>query len=171
MNRNALNIFLSDRTLMVLVSAILIIGISTAASFIYAGSIRVDNSRLETQLSRMITDSAEIIRLNAEVRAKEKKAATGRSAAAVSVLEQILKELGIEARAIRPLGKNKINGFTEENTELEIKGTDLNRAVNLLYRITNSGVPMKIKSSSIKTTFEDPDKFIIKLTVSRISKG
>jgi len=170
MNRKAFNILISDRTLVVLAAAISAVIIFTVASFVYTGGLRDKNSRLEAQLTRLLAESGDIIRLKADVSSKEKKAVTKRPASVVSTLEQILKEIGIEARAIRPLGKMKINGFTEENAELEIKGTGLNRAINLLYQIDTSSVPMKIKSASIQTTFEDPDKFILKLTVSRLSK-
>jgi hypothetical protein len=47
---------------------------------------------------------------------------------------------------------------------------DLNSIVNLLYKIYISPVPMKIKSAAIKSTFEDPDKFIVKLTISLLSR-
>lgn len=170
MNRKAIKILFSDRTLLVLAAAILAVIIFTVTSFIYTGSIRETNVRLEAQLNSLLAESGEIIRLNSEIMSKEKKAATKRSAGVVSTLEQLLKELGIEAMAIKPLGKKTVDEFTEENAELEIKETDLNRAINLLYQIDTSSVPMKLKSASIKTTFEDPDKFILKLTVSRLSK-
>ncbi len=86
-------------------------------------------------------------------------------------MEKILKSLGLEARVIRPMEKKKANEFAEENAELEIQGTDLNRIVNLLYKIETFPVPMKIKNAAIHTTFEDPDKFIVKLTISLLSKG
>ncbi len=167
----AIKMLSSDRTLIVLAAAILTVIIFTVTSFMYTGGLRERNSRLEAQLIRLLAESGEIIQLNADVTSKEKKARTRRQAGVVSTLEKILKGLGLEARTIRPLGKKKINGFTEETVELEIKETDLNRAVNLLYQIDTSSVPMKIKSSSIKTTFEDPDKFILRLTVSCLSKG
>ena len=169
MNIKALNIFISDKKLLALAAAICSVVIFSAVCFFYTGGLREKNSRIESQLARLTAESNNIIRLKAAVSYKEKKARAKQSGA-VSTLEQILKGIGIEARAIRPLGKKNINGFTEENTEVEIKGTSLNRAINLLYQIDTSSVPMKIKSASIQTAFEDPEKFILKLTVACISK-
>ena len=170
MNRKAIKILFSDRALLVLAAAIVMVTIFTVTSFVYTGSVRETNGRLEAQLTRLLAESGEIIRLSAEVASKEKKAATKKSVGVVSTLERILNGLGLEAMVIKPLGKKTVDEFTEENAELEIKEMDLNSAVNLLYQIDTASVPMKLKSASIKTAFEDPDKFILKLTVSRLSK-
>jgi len=169
MNKRTLNILFTDRILLVLAGAILSAVIFTFTSFLYAGSIRDRNEQLGTQLALMLSESGNIARLNRDVTSKEKKTAV-RSAGIISTLEQILHGLGLKAMVIKPLGENKVDEFTEENAELEITGTDLNRVVNMLYMIDTSGTPMKIKDASIKTAFEDPDKFILKLTVSRLSK-
>ena len=169
MKKRTLNILFMDRALLILAAAILSIIIFTFTSFLYAGSIRSRNEQLASQLAIILSESNEIGRLNANVTSKEKKIA-GRSAGIVPTLEQILKRLGLKAMVIKPLGKKKVDEFTEENAELEIKDADLNQAVNMLYMIDTSRTPMKIKDASIKTAFEDPDKFIIKLTVSRLIK-
>jgi len=170
MNKKAIKILFSDRDLLFLAAAILMVSIFTVTSFVYTGSVRETNVRLEAQLTRLLAESGEIIRLSAEVASKEKKTGTKRSVSVVSTLEQILNGLGLEAMVIKPLGKKTVDGFSEENAELEIKETDLNSAVNLLYQIDTASVPMKLKNASIKTAFEDPGKFILKLTVSRLSK-
>ncbi len=90
MNRKAIKILFSDRTLLILAAAILAVIIFTVTSFIYTGSIRETNVRLEAQLNSLLAESGEIIRLNSEVTSKEKKAATKRSAGVVSTLEQLL---------------------------------------------------------------------------------
>ncbi len=170
MNKKAIKILFSDRALLFLAAAILMVSIFTVTSFVYTGNVRETNVRLEAQLTRLLAESGEIILLSAEVASKEKKAGTKRSVSIVSTLEEILNGLGLEAMVIKPLGKKRVGGFSEENAELEIKETDLNSAVNLLYQIDTASVPMKLKNASIKTAFEDPDKFILKLTVSRLSK-
>ena len=169
MNKRTLNILFTDRTLLVLAAAILSVIIFTFTSFLYAGNIRAKNERVEAQLALILSESGNIIRLNKNIASKEKKAAM-RSAGIIPTLEQILNGLGLKAMVIKPLGKKKVDEFTEENAELEIKEADLNRVVNMLYMIDTSRTPMKIKDISIKTAFEDPDKFILKLTVSRLSK-
>lgn len=130
-----------------------------------------ENSALKTQLTGIKSLAEGALELKGVVEAKEKKTGLNKGAAVVPTLEQILKSLGMKATVIRPSAKNKVKEFTEEDAELEIQNIDLNSIVNLLFKIDNSPVPMKIKNTSIKTTFENPDKFILKLTVSLISKG
>lgn len=169
MNRKTLNILLKDRLLLILGAVILSAVIFTVTSFVYAEKTRAENRQLAAQFDRIHSESADILKLKEAVNSKERAAAAG-SAGIVPTLENILKRLGLKASALKPLGKKKAGEFTEENAELEIKETGLNGIVNLLYMIDTSGAAMKIKSASIMTEFEDPDKFILKLTVARLSK-
>ena len=89
----------------------------------------------------------------------------------VSALEQMLGSLGIKAKSIKTLGENRVNGFIEEDAEVEIEGLDLNKVVNILYRIEHSPAPLKLKGLKIRTTFEDPNMFILNFKASLISRG
>lgn len=164
-------ILFHNKAILVLSFAITLAVILTVMSVIYAQNYESKNRRLKTSLSGIQSLSKDIVQIKAVVESKEKKIALKQSAGVVSTLENILKTLGLEAQVIKPLGKSKINEFTEDNAELEIQGADLNSIVNLLYIIDISPAPMKIKAAAIKTTFEDPDKFIFKLTISLMSKG
>jgi len=115
--------------------------------------------------------SGNVNQIKAIVESKESKMGLKKTSGIVSALEQILKTHGLEAKVIKPTGKTKIDEFTEDNAELEIESTDLNSIVNLLYKIDVSPVPLKIKTASVRSTFEDPDKFTLKLTVSLMSRG
>lgn len=160
-----------DKPLLVLVFALLTALIVTGISFIYAGTYESKNRQLKTDLLNIRSIAGDVITLKTVVQSREKKTERKNTAGVVSTLEQILKTLGLEASAIKPLGRTKAGEFTEDNAELELQGTDLNSIVNLLYKIDISPVPLKIKNTSLKTTFEDPDKFVLKLTVSLMSKG
>ena len=159
-----------DKTILILTAAAIAAAIITVMSFIYAGNIEKENNGLKSRLAEIQELSGEVIRIKSVVGSKEKKTGVKRSAGVVSTLEKILKGLGLEAQTIKPMGKTKVNGFSEENAELEIQNADLNSIVNLLYKIDISPVPMKIKSFAMKSTFEDPDKFFFKMTVSLMSK-
>ncbi|GBD95470.1 MAG TPA: hypothetical protein ENG83_02625 [Nitrospirae bacterium] len=171
MKRLAEKIIFFDKTISVLAVAVTIALIFTVMSFIYAGNMEKKNNELKTRLTGIQSLSREVIQIKTVVESKEKKISLRKSTGVVSVLEQILKSLGLEAKEIKPLKKIKVSEFTEENAELEIQDVDLNSIVNLLYKIDISPLPMKIKSAAINSTFEDPDKFILKLTVSLLSRG
>jgi hypothetical protein len=159
-----------DRTVIVLSIAVLSAGIFTVVSFIYSGNIEQTNIRTKTRLTDIQSLAKETAHIKTAVNSRENKIGLRKTTGVVSALEKTLKSLGIEARALKPLEKKRINEFIEENAELEVQGANLNSIVNLLYKIEVSPYPMKIKNAALKTTFEDPDKFILKLTVSLMSK-
>jgi len=101
---------------------------------------------------------------------QKKKIGLTKVSGVVSTMEQTLTTLGLEADIIKPLEKKRIKEFIEEDAELKMEDINLNELVNLLYKIENSPMPLKIKNILIKTTFENPDLFIVNLTVSLISR-
>jgi Glu-tRNA(Gln) amidotransferase subunit E-like FAD-binding protein len=171
MNTSIGKIFSFDRAFLVVIFLIILSLIFTITTSIYTRNFQATNESLKTRLAEFQSLAGEVIRIKNFVESKEKKIDLGRTASAVSTLEQILKTLGLEAKVIKPLEKKKIDGFIEENAELEIQDIDLNSIVNLFYKIDNSPIPMKINNVVIKTSFEDPEKFILKLTISLISKS
>lgn len=165
------NLFSFDRSTITLLFLIISALIYIVAISLFARDLRSQNSSLMKQISEMQALSGEVLMLKSLVQSKEKKITISRASGVVSAIEQILKPLGVEASAIKPLENKKTNGFTEENAELEIQDMDLNSIVNLLFKIDNSPVPFKVKSAAIKSTFEDPDKFILNLTVALLRKS
>lgn len=161
---------LSDKVMLSMLSAFVILSIFTLALFIHTGEIKKKNTLLKAGLKEMNLLKDELSHVKRIVESQEKKIGLTKSAGAVSALEQTLESLGLKAKTIRPLEKKKIEELYEEDTELIIEGIDLNKIVNLLYKIENSPMPMKIKNAHLKTTFESPDMFILNMTVSLISK-
>ena len=159
-----------DKALMALFFLIALVIIFTIMSVMYARNYEHKNEQLHSRLTEMRSLSGDTAEIKAVVESKEKKINVNKKAGIVSTLEHILKTLGLEAKIIKPLGKTKANEFTEESAELEIEGADLNSIVNLLYKIDISPMAMKISTAAIKSTFEDPDKFIFKLKVSLMSR-
>ncbi len=169
MIRSLKTLFL-DKTIIVLSLLSVLALVFTIMASVYVKGIDRKNRLLRFQLTGIESLTENVIRIKNIVESKEKKIGLRKTKGVVSTLEQTLKALGLEAKVIKPLEKKKVNVFMEDNAELEIRDTDLNSIVNLLYKIENSPAPMKIKNAEIKTTFEDPDKFILKLTVSLLSR-
>lgn len=163
-------IIFSDRYTLITVTAAILIAIFTFITFISANKVESGNGKLKNQLTEMQMLREELIHIKDIVESKEKKIGLTEVSGVVSALEQMLNSLGLEAKVIKPLEKKRIKEFKEEDAELQIENIDLNKIVNLLYRIENSPVPIKIKNATIKTTFENPNIFILNLTASLISK-
>ena len=163
--------FVSDRISLMLITAILIVTVFIITISIFAGSMEKRNISLKSQLAEINSLSKGLFQLKSIVSGKEKKIRRTNSSGVVSTMEQILKTLGLKASVLKPLDKRYVKEFIEQDVELEIQDIDLNSIVNLLYRVENAPQPIKIKRTFIKTSFEDPDRFILKLTASLISKS
>lgn len=170
MKKMTKEIFLYDKRSIMLLSAIAIVIVIIVTVSINIRDIRKRDEAQKAQLVELESLTAGLNEMKEAVNSKEKKIGLTKESGVVSRLEQILKSIGLEAHALKPLQKKNVYEFTEEDAELEIQKIDLNGIVNLLYQINNSPAPMKIKAAAIKTSFEDPDKFTLKLTASLISR-
>jgi hypothetical protein len=161
---------LSDRYLFIITIASVTLIIYILITYISINNVEKENKRLIVQLDEMQRLQKDLIKVKDIVESKEKKIGLSRVSSVISTLEQMLNGLGLKAKVIKPLEKRRLKEFTEENAELTIEGIDLNAIVNLLYKIENSPVPMKIKSTKMRTRFEDPDIFDLNLMVALITR-
>lgn len=164
-------VILSDRYILIILTGIVLAAVFAFITFVSTNSLERKNEKLRKQFKELQTLKEELVNIKYIVDSKEKKIGLTDVKSVVSALEQTLNSLGLEAKVIKSLGKKKIKEFTEEDAELEIEKIDLNKIVNLLYKIENSPVPMKIKTTTIRTTFENPDIFVLNMTASLISKS
>jgi hypothetical protein len=163
-------IIISDRFILVTAAVSVMLALFLLISLISTGNITRKNERLKKELEEMQILSDELDLIKDAVVSRERKIGLTRVNSVVSALEDSLKNLGIKAKVIKPLGKKNIKEYQVEDGEMQIENIDLNRIVNLLYKLENSPVPLKINETVISKTFEDQDSFIVKLTASLISK-
>ncbi|UCH79826.1 MAG: hypothetical protein JSW20_08710 [Nitrospiraceae bacterium] len=160
-----------DKAISILVVLSLVAIAVIIVTFIYASDTKADNNSLRRQLNEINSVAGTVVDIKDFVELKEKKIGLRKTKGVVSVLQQNLEVLGLKAKTIKPLDKKKVFEYMEENAELELEGADLNHIVNLLYKIESSPVPIKIKSTSMKTSFEDPDKFELKIILALMTEG
>jgi len=171
MNNLVRKVLFFDKTISVLTVLSLIALVTIIVTTIYANESNARNIALRGQLSEINSLATGVVDIKDFVESKEKKIGLRKTKGVVSTMQQILESMGLKAKTIKPLEKKKVHEYLEENAELEIDGADLNHIVNLLYKIENSPIPIKIKSTSMKTSFEDPDKFTLKIMLALITKG
>lgn len=169
-NLSKLLAFFDKVSLIIIIACILTLLFAMTTSIHVKRELRT-NERLNTQIAEMQFLSERFMSMKEIVEFKERKVGLTKTEGIVSTLEQILNPIGLKANAIRPLQKKSIEGYLLEDAELEIQGVDLNSIVNLLYKIENSPFPLRVKDTLIRTTFENPNRFILKITVSLISKA
>jgi hypothetical protein len=138
---------------------------------VYANETKAGNDTLMRQLKEIRSLAGGVTDIKDFVESRERKIGQGKTGGVVSTMQQTLESLDMKAKTLKPLDNRKVLEYLEENVELEIDGTDLNHIVNMLYKIESSPVPIKIKNASMKTSFEDPDKFNIKIILALITKG
>ncbi len=171
MNDLVKKVLFFDKTISVLTVLSVLIIIAIIVTSIYANETKSRNKALRGQLSEINALASGVVGTKGFVDSKEKKIGMRETKGIVSTLQQTLTSLDLKAKTLKPLDKKKVLEYLEENAELEIESTDLNHIVNLLYNIESSPLPIKIKSTSIKTSFEDPDKFTLKMMLALITKG
>ncbi|MBI4654087.1 MAG: hypothetical protein HY752_03740 [Nitrospirae bacterium] len=170
MKNTSWNIISSDKPTLIamIISVILLILILTLLTYINVFERK--NNTLKIQLNEMRLLKDELLNVKNIVETQEKKIDITKVNSVVSAIEQTLQDIGIKATAIKPLEKKKMEGFHQEDAELTVENIDLNKIVNLLYKIENSPLPIKIKNVALRTTFENPNMFILNITASLISK-
>jgi len=171
MNNMVRKVLFFDKIISVLTVMSLIAIITIIVTSIYASDIKAMNKALNYQLSEINSLTSRVVDIKGFVESKEKKIELRRTQGVVSTMQQSLKSLELNAKTIKPLDKKKVLEYLEENAELEIDGVDLNQIVNLLYKIESSPIPIKIKNTSMKTSFEDPEKFTLKIMLALVTKG
>jgi len=169
MKFNAGKAIFSDRYTTVLTAAVPLLIIFILFAYISINKQQKVNKILTDQLKEIQTMQREFLYIKDRVESKEKKVGLVKATGIVSTVEQMLDSMGLKAKVIKPLDKKKIKEFTEEDAELIIEGIDLNAIVNLFYKLENSPYSVKIKNADMKTTFENPNKFILNITLSLIT--
>lgn len=159
-----------DKALLSIIFLCILALITIITSYVFTGNFQRNNTALTKQITEISSMTEGVIKMKSLVDSRENKIRSSKAKGIVSTMEQILGTLSLKAKVIKPLSKKKLTPFMEENAEIEIQDIDLNHIVNLLYKIDTSPSPMKINSTSINATFEDPDKFILKFTVSLLTK-
>ncbi len=163
-------IIFSDRSTLMIAAAVIAVAVFTLTIYISIKNFERKNKTLTGQLNEMQMLQKDLIHIKNIVDSKEKKIGLTKVTGVVPALQQLLDSLGLKAKVIKPLDKKKIKEFTEEDAELQIEGLDLNAIVNLLYRIENSPVSLKVKNAVIKTTFENQNVFVLSITASLIGR-
>lgn len=170
MNPLIKKMFFLNRSALVMLSLIVLSLILILVTSVLTRGIQGRNKSLLAQIGQMQDLAGSINEIKGLVESRENKIRAHSGAGIVTTMEKMLESLGMKAKTIKPSEKRRIDEYSGENAEVEIDGTDLNRIVNLLYKIDSSPAPLKIQGTSIRSSFENPDRFVLKLTVSLLGK-
>jgi len=154
-------------SILTIIILILTMILTSVTSIILKREERI-NQHLHSQIRELRQLNKRLNNLRGYIEQREKRVGLVKTEGVISTIEHILNSLGLKAKAIRPLKEETLGGYILEDAEVEIQDTDLNSIVNLLYKIENSPFPLRIKETIMKTAFEDPERFTLRITVSLI---
>ena len=128
-------------------------------------------SMMESVYAEMSVNKAGLISRAEETKALKTRAAEGKNRNFVSEMEKTAAEYGLSKvlKKINFVTHREEGQFRGDDYELKIEGVDINTAVNFIYRITSSGLVIKVKKCSMSVSFENPSLLNISLLVSHIT--
>lgn len=144
------------------------------AVFVLQASVNNVQKRLalmESVYTEMSGNKAALISMSEETKALKARAAESKSGNFVSEMEKTAAEFGLSKglKKINFITHREDGRFKADDYELKIEGVDINTAVNFIYRISNTGVLVKVKKCSMSVSFENPSLLNISLLVSHIT--
>lgn len=125
---------------------------------------------MESVHAEMSGNRAGLIAMSEETKALKARAIEGKNRNFVSEIERTATEFGLSKnlKKVNFIAHREDARSREDDYELKIEGAEINAAVNFLYRISNTGLLLKVKKCSISVSFEDPTLLNISLLVSHI---
>ena len=144
------------------------------AALVLQASVNNAQKRLvlmESVYAEMSGKGAALISMSEETKALKTRAAESKNMNFVSEIEKTTAEFGLSKglKRINFITHREDGQFRADDYELKIEGVDINTAVNFIYRISNTGVLVKVRKCSMTVSFENPSLLNISLLISHIT--
>lgn len=126
---------------------------------------------MESVYAEMSGNRAGLLAMSEQTKALKARAAESKNRNFVSEMEKTAAEFGLSKnlKKVTFITHREDARFRGDDYELKIEGVDINTAVNVIYRIANAGVLVKVKKCSLSVSFENPTLLNISLLVSHIT--
>lgn len=118
-----------------------------------ASARRVESLREQQQ--QFMEARGRYLALKAEVDGLEERMRMSPPQGVIKTLDDLFSGMGLRERiaTLKPLESRDMGDFVIEKAEVTVKKTDLNEAVNLLYRLENAPTLIAVKQAEIKSSF------------------
>ncbi len=148
--------------------------LAVSCSILFALSLSAERD-LRAMLSRqkefaLLRD--EYLSLRGKVAFAESKKNLMQVKGVVQAVDEIMGPLGMKQkiRSVKPTAIKEMKDVTEEEAEVQIEKADMNEAVNIFYRIENAPMALSVKRADLKTSFENPARLNITMTLALIKQ-
>ncbi|GAB4389211.1 MAG: hypothetical protein Kow0025_13160 [Thermodesulfovibrionales bacterium] len=140
---------------------------AAVAAFVFYSSARKEFDAGLRQYREISSVKDDFLALKREVKLIEGKKNLTKVKGIVDAVDQVFQPLGLKDRvqSVKPISTGQ---KTEEKAEVEVKGVNLNEAVNILYTIENSPMLLVTRKMNMKASFENPELLNMTLTLSLV---
>lgn len=128
-------------------------------------------ARLEGLKKELSDNGAYYAVMAQSVKIMQKRMEEGRNKNFITEVERITSELNIgkNFKKSNTVGSKKEGALNIKRYELRFEGLDINTVVNLLYRLLNAPLLVRIENCNLSVSFDNPNLFILTITVAHIT--
>jgi hypothetical protein len=150
-----------------------IVALLFAAVFMLLALVNNAQQRLvlmESVYAEMANDKTALISMAEVTKALKARAGESRNRNVVTEMERTAAEFGLSKnlKKINFITRRQDGNVSADDYELQFEGVDINTAVNFIYRISNTGILVKIRKCSMTVSFENPAMLNISLLISHL---
>lgn len=134
-------------------------------------SLQKEVSSLEQLYNDISVNIGVLNVMSHSIKAKQKRLEEGKSKNFTSELEKIAGDLNIAKglKKVNVIGTKKEGMYTLNQYELKFEGLDINTITNLLYRILNAPLLIKVERCNISVSFDKPNLMNVSLRAVHIN--
>lgn len=126
---------------------------------------------LEMLQKELIENSAALTVMSQSVKHLQKRLEEGRGRNFVQEVEKINADLNIlkSLKKVNSIGNKKEGVLNINRYELKYEGIDINTTTNLLYRLLNAPLLIRIERGNLSVSFDNPNLINLSLSVAHIN--
>lgn len=126
---------------------------------------------LQTVQKELLENSATLAVMSQSVKHLQKRLEDGRGRNFVQEIEKINADLNISKslKKVNAIGNKKEGVLNINRYELKYEGIDINSTTNLLYRILNAPLLIRVERGNLSISFDNPNLINISLSVAHIN--
>ncbi|GAB4433558.1 MAG: hypothetical protein OHK0040_04170 [bacterium] len=164
--------FLNNRKNLVLLAVIVLLPIFLIGFLSYQTTMmEKEVAKLKLIKDELSENSANLTVMAQSVKVMQKRMEEGKTKNFVSEIERIANDLNISKnfKKANALGNKKEGILNVNRYELKYEGIDLNTLTNLIYRVLNTPMLVRVERCNISVSFDNPNLFNMSLTVAHIN--
>lgn len=140
--------------------------------FLLSLTTKKEASMATARYKEMEALGSEYKMLKERMGALDKRKALTKVSGTTQAADNILASLGLKAKmkSFKSLGSRELPGGSEETADIYLEKLSMNELVNIFYSIENAPMPIAIKKTNMKKSFEKPELLDITITISLFSE-